>query len=364
MSSDLNVENRRLRRQLDSLLQQARRNEEKMGRFNAQELRLIGTTSLVELVQLILHENRRVFELDTITLALLDPEYETVRMLEAAGVQLEGVPELIFETEPSQLNYIFNGNLTPKLGGYYEAHHDHFFPAKDRRPKSVALLPLVRRGELIGSLNLGSLDAQRYARGKGTEFLQRLAAVVAIALENTLNHERLKLVGLTDPLTRVNNRRFFDQRLGEEIAVSQRSHQWLACMFLDVDHFKRINDSLGHQGGDIVLCEIARLVRGQLRSTDVLCRYGGEEFVVLLPNTGNHEALEIAERIRAVIETTEFSLPGPQRAKVTISIGVAARQCQKTCDANTVGKVLVASADQAVYQAKEAGRNQVVLAAA
>jgi diguanylate cyclase (GGDEF)-like protein len=228
----------------------------------------------------------------------------------------------------------------------------------------VALLPLIRRGELIGSLNLGSRDAQRYARGKGTEFLQRLAAVVAIALENTINHERLKLVGLTDPLTRVNNRRFFDQRLNEEIAASQRSHQSLACMFLDVDHFKRINDSLGHQAGDMVLCEIAKLVRSQLRSTDILCRYGGEEFVVLLPNTGSDEALDIAERIRGVVEGTAFSCPGSEAARVTISIGVAARQCQLNCDVDAMGRVLVASADGAVYQAKESGRNQVIVSAA
>ena len=356
--SDLYRENQLLRRKLRAFLTQARENEQKMRRFHEQELRLISTPSLSELVQRELHNYRTTFTLDVVGLTLHDPGYEIQRILEDEGVRVAEFTSLHFITETDELDTLFGVSMEPQLGAFRSHEHDALFP-DDCRAQSVALLPLVRYGELIGSLNLGSNDPQRFVAGSATDFLQRLATIVAICLENATNHERLKRVGLTDSLTGVNNRRFFDQRLGEEVARAQRSGEPLACLFLDIDHFKRINDRHGHRVGDRVLSEVAGMIREQLRSTDVLGRYGGEEFSALLVNARKEKALEIAERIRGIIEAKHFEREDGGWLSVTISIGVSSLQTGAE-SAGDIAEELVDRADQALYLAKNAGRNQVV----
>ena len=358
----VNFEARTLRKQLQSFLDQARENEEKMRRFNELELRLIGATSMGELVDLVIHQYRDAFRLDTVTLTLLDTEYELTRMLEASGKHLDALPGLRFESEGGRLPLLFPNGLTPHLGPYRAGAHASLFPGQAQEPRSVALLPLVRRGALIGSICLASRGADRFTEESGTDFLPRLAAVVAICLENCANHHRLKQIGLTDPLTRVNNRRYFDQRAGEEVSAAIRHQHPLACMFLDLDYFKRINDTLGHQAGDRVLREVASLIDGQLRHSDTLCRYGGEEFVVLLPDTTEAAAQRIAERIRAEVERHLFQPQEETTLEATLSVGVATLHAHPDDDVEAATTRLIAAADQALYRAKEGGRNRVEVA--
>ena len=365
MTDDLYRENQILRRKLHTFLSQARENEQKMRRFQEQELRLISTASLTELVQRVLFNYRTAFGLDVVSLVLHDPEYEIQRILEEEGVRLEEMEQLCFQHDLDNLDNLFGISAEPQLGHYHVRDHRFLFAEDTITPRSVALLPLVRYGNLIGSLNLGSENGTRFVEGAATDFLQRLATIVAICLENATNLERLKRVGLTDSLTGVNNRRFFDQRLIEETARAQRTNEPLACLFMDVDHFKAVNDQHGHQLGDQVLRKIAGLIREQLRASDVLGRYGGEEFSALLVNASNESAMEIAERIRAAIERQSFSTSGDQIMSVTISIGVAAlpADCNEV-DTGSLSEDLVDRADQAVYQAKHNGRNLVILSEA
>lgn len=362
MSDDLYRENQILRRKLHTFLSQARENEQKMRRFQEQELRLIGTASLTELVQRVLFNYRTAFGLDVVSLVLHDPEYEIQRILEEEGVRLEEMDQLCFQRELENLDNLFGLSAEPQLGHYRVRDHQFLFAKDSVSPQSVALLPLVRYGNLIGSLNLASEDGTRFVEGAATDFLQRLATIVAICLENATNLERLKRVGLTDSLTGVNNRRFFDQRLIEEAGRAQRTNEPLACLFMDVDHFKTVNDKYGHQLGDQVLREVAGLIREQLRASDVLGRYGGEEFSALLVNANSDAAMEIAERIRSVIEKQSFTTAEGQTMSVTISIGVSILP-MGSGEINTEGLAedLVERADQAVYQAKHNGRNLVIL---
>lgn len=365
MTDDLYHENQILRRKLRAFLSQARENEQKQRRFHEQELRLIGTPSLAELVQRLLFNYRTAFRLDVVSLVLHDPEYEIRRVLEEEGVRLEEMEQLLFQHDLDSLDSVFGVSAEPRLGEFRTRDHGFLFAQNTSGLRSVALLPLVRYGALIGSLNLGSAQETRYLAGAATDFLQRLATVVAICVENATNHERLKRVGLTDSLTGVNNRRFFDQRLLEEVGRAQRSHEPLTCLFMDVDHFKRVNDEYGHQTGDQVLRVVAGLIREQLRASDVLGRYGGEEFAALLVNASAEAAMEIAERIRAVIETYPFKTLEGGPLAATISIGVATLSLHEDeGDMEVWANSLVERADQAVYTAKNQGRNQVVLAAA
>jgi diguanylate cyclase (GGDEF)-like protein len=194
-----------------------------------------------------------------------------------------------------------------------------------------------------------------------TNFIEWLAAVASVCLENVANNERLKHIGLTDALTGVHNRRYFDQRLREEVDRALRKGQPLSCMLLDVDHFKRVNDQFGHLIGDVVLREVAEQVKDQLRLSDAMARYGGEEFAVLLVQTDVPTAKAIAERIRDRVATQPIRLPENQDLRVTISIGVSTMQEElRGADVDAKASELVARSDRALYSAKNAGRNRVV----
>jgi two-component system cell cycle response regulator len=362
--TELMEEHQELQQKLQMFMDQARENEQKMRRFHEQELNLISSRTLPDLIQSILYNYRRSFSLDAVTLVIYDPEYEIRRILEEEGIRMSDHPSLLFVTQRERLDKLFGDSLEPRLGSYNKDQHQFLFNqlSQGYMPlRSVALLPLIRYGELIGSFNLGSFSEERFAEASGTEFLQRLATIVAICIENATNNERLKRVGLTDPLTRINNRRFFDQRLNEEIGRSMRANEPISCLFIDIDHFKSINDDHGHQQGDFILREVARLIREQLRNCDVIARYGGEEFSVLLANTPEQIAWDVAERIRSSIDQYSFHLPETDKSiRVSVSIGIATLAAlQGLEDVNKLGHVLVENADNALYDAKSDGRNCV-----
>jgi diguanylate cyclase (GGDEF)-like protein len=354
------TENCALRQQLEALLQEARCNEEKMRRFDLLERRLISAATLRELVRLLLLEYKQAFCVEVVTLTLLDSENEASRIL-ADELDANAGVNLSLIQSPALLNDTYGQNLRPWLGRFQYSSHQALFGASTEPIASVALLPLTRKNELIGSLHFGSSNPERYTADCGTAFLERLSAIIGVCLDSAFNQERLKLVGLTDGLTGVQNRRYFEHRCEVEISQARRYQHPLACMFLDIDKFKRINDTHGHQSGDEVLRAVANAIQTQLRAGDTIARYGGEEFVVLLPQTADNYAQEIAERIRTGIASRHFQAHSGQQINVTISIGLAMLPAH--CAAETIQSLasqLVATADKALYQAKHTGRNRVV----
>ncbi|HVE86508.1 MAG TPA: GGDEF domain-containing protein [Myxococcales bacterium] len=165
-------------------------------------------------------------------------------------------------------------------------------------------------------------------------------------------NQRYQELATTDPLTGLRNRRYFQDRLREECARGDRTDQPLSLIMMDLDHFKAVNDAWGHPTGDAVLRHAARLLAGSVRSCDVACRVGGEEFAVLCPGAREEEALRIAERIRRALERTPLVVKGGE-VSITGSLGVALREP----DGGT--EDLVREADLALYRAKAAGRNRV-----
>lgn len=182
-----------------------------------------------------------------------------------------------------------------------------------------------------------------------------------IALQTALDVMRISVLEheiLTDPLTGIYNRRFLEQRLAEEISKARRYGFELSILLFDLDHFKRINDEYGHQVGDRMLVEISRLAIGQLRDSDILARYGGEEFLVIAPGTELDEAMRLAERLRAHVESHDFLVKdgviGAAGLDMTISIGVAGFM-----GSDDSAEALIGRADRNLYRAKRAGRNRV-----
>lgn len=343
----------------------ARENERSLRRFQEQELRIIGANGFRDLIDTLLFQHRKVFGLDSVALVLVDPEYEIRRALEDGKFEVRDYPDLMFVQNDLRLSAFFGGAPRPLLGKFDPAKHGLFFPLNLPLPDNVAILPLTRPGRIIGALNLGSNDPNRFTRGLATDFLERLAAVVAVCVDNVCITERLKNISLTDPLTGVHNRRYFDERLREETGLSLRRRSPLVCLLLDVDHFKRINDGHGHQVGDWVLREVAGRIKSQLRLSDSLSRYGGEEFATLLAQTDERQALAIAERIRRSIADRPFELPEQVSLSVTLSVGLATLPAPAASrDLDTSMRELVAAADRALYRAKDSGRNRVISASA
>ncbi len=341
-----------LRRQLKQLLEAAHANERKLDRFDALERRLIAVDSMEELVHLLLVECRQEFGLDAAELWLLDVDDELRRALPA--LPMVRTPRLLDGHGP--LRSLFGAVRVTRLiaPGPDEALLREAF-APEAGVRSAALLPLIRQGLLIGSLHFGSRDPERYDSSSGTKFLDRLAAIAAISIESMLNRERLRRAGMTDGLTGVHNRRYFDHRSLIEFSQAVRHRYPLACLFLDIDHFKAINDGHGHPAGDEVLRQVGGLILRTLRTGDLAARYGGEEFIVLLPRTDRDGAREVAERIRLQVQDAPFITPEGGTLRATVSVGLAMLPAGATNFAT-----LLDLADRALYAAKRAGRNRTL----
>jgi diguanylate cyclase (GGDEF)-like protein len=362
---DLMAENEALRARLADLIDQAERNHEIMRRHQAFDLDIVGASSFPQLVGTIFRNLPEISELDVVTLTLVDPDADIYTVMHKLGVDFELFPNLMFSETGDEFGFVAEAGVPsrPRLGAFDPALHAAMFPAVDGL-HSFALVPLTRNRRLIGSLNLGSRDPARFAPGMGTEFIEHMASIIAICLENVISNEMLKFIGLTDALTGVYNRRYIDRRLLEETSRARRNESRISAMYIDIDHFKQINDSVGHQGGDEVLREVAARIKAELRISDALARFGGEEFVVLLVDADRESAALVAERIRAGVAAMPVELAGGEDVTVTVSIGVATLDdFERDHAAEGVAQQLVARADGALYQAKQSGRNRVVASA-
>ena len=210
------------------------------------------------------------------------------------------------------------------------------------------------RMTLLGS-ELGEVSLNRNKRFSEQDLAQVefLLCSLVYPLRNALLYREAVAAAHRDPLTGTGNRAALEQNLRREVALAQRTESPLSLLAIDIDHFKKVNDHYGHSAGDCVLRGVARRIGEVLRDTDLVYRYGGEEFVILLHNTPLDGAALVAERIRAAVAATPCHCEG-YAITVTVSIGAA-------CLAQESGSALFDRADQALYQAKAAGRDQVVV---
>lgn len=215
-------------------------------------------------------------------------------------------------------------------------------------------IPLISFGQTLGMLMLHSSQPSAF-RESELQSLESVADICASSIQNAHYVERIRQLSYLDGLTGIFNRRFFELRIMEEIERARRAGTGMAVVMVDIDQFKKLNDEFGHLLGDEVLRQVSSLFHQQLRKIDVVCRYGGEEFAILLTQTHAQHAMGVAEKLRKLVESWQF--PGVPR-KVTISAGVAAFP-----DHGRSRDDLIRSADTGLYAAKQAGRNRVCLAA-
>ncbi|TFW06768.1 diguanylate cyclase [Oxalobacteraceae bacterium OM1] len=218
-------------------------------------------------------------------------------------------------------------------------------------------MPLVTQGEVIGLIYLDAgADRQSFLQEREA-MIVRMAEQIALALANVKLRETLRRQSIVDPLTGLFNRRYLDETLRRELSRAERKQTPLCVIMMDLDHFKRINDGFGHDAGDAVLKAVAQVVRHHVRESDLACRYGGEEIMLILPECDLAVALDRAERIRAAVAALDIHHAGRTLGAVTASLGVAAYP-----EHGRAGESLVPAADQALYRAKQEGRNRVLAA--
>jgi len=218
--------------------------------------------------------------------------------------------------------------------------------------KSAMIIPLTVKKNVVGLLMMGKkLSGEEFTQGE-KDFVNTLGSLAAIALENA----RLYELAITDAMTKLFLKRYFQLRLDDEFKRAERYRGKVAMAMIDIDHFKRINDTYGHTKGDEVLISVAKSIKENFRDVDIAARYGGEEFSVIMPEVSKEDALIAAERLRKTVESVPHELNG-KNVVITISIGLA----EAPKDAATP-LALIEAADAALYRSKETGRNRCTLA--
>jgi diguanylate cyclase (GGDEF)-like protein len=279
-----------------------------------------------------------------------DPEMAGMRL------SLKKYPEIVHALKSKEPVVIRNVSTDPLMAGVREA----LVPLGIR---SILVVPIFLRTKVIGTLFIRTSRADHSFSAQEVRLLKALADASANVLHNAFLYEqiedekaRLEKLSITDFLTGIFNVRYFYHRIIEEFSRSLRYALPVSCLMVDIDHFKRINDSYGHKTGDIVLKEFASQLKKRSRKSDVVSRYGGEEFVLLLPQTDAAGAVAEAERIREFVKKHRFRSLGNGQ-KLTVSIGVAVYPHRKIKTHDD----LIALADDALFKAKNRGRDRVAL---
>jgi diguanylate cyclase (GGDEF)-like protein len=336
-------------------------------RGDAGEIHLGSYRRLADTYRLVLSELSLDSLLDRIagTLSEIVP-YDTLTIYQADEAQRHLIPVLARDQWAEEImndSVLFGEGLTgwaaehrePVLANY--AHDDPrvaVVPGTPMEPESLIVVPLIARDRVKGCLNVYRLGEEPEARFSEAEFelAQRFADAAALAIDNVQIRAILERQALTDPLTGLYNHRAFQERLRAELSRANRAHDSVALLMFDIDDFKRVNDVHGHSAGDQVLVAIADCMRETVRSYDLPCRIGGEEFAVILPSCDAGDALGLGGRLSARLAALELEYVH----RVTISAGVA-----QGPEHAMNPRELVACADAAMLTAKSRGKDRIVL---
>lgn len=295
---------------------------------------------------------------------IIEVQYELAYIIPLIG-------EMIDKFISDHLVYVFNKNESGKFELLWPSSCDEvrLEPILDhlnKKPKvyisedrSIGVFPLIAEGKTTGAI-IADGKFNKLTESE-IDYLEQLTAQASITIDKANTYAEILKHASMDALTGLNNRRQFELRLKQETAVAKRKKQPLCCMMLDVDYFKKINDTYGHAVGDYALKELAKIITDTLREYDFAARYGGEEFCILLPSTTIKEAQLVASRLKdkvenAVYDVSSFELCGVKNISITVSIGISEFSASNA-DPNNLYQL----ADKALYQAKNSGRNQIVL---
>lgn len=345
------------------LILKMHREHQQEAAFSTRLVTMISALSLLrkreEVYQNIVEMASELLDATCGSLMLFDERGENLQIESAKGMNLPLARSLSVKVGTGIAGRVAKSGF-PMVVNDIEKDRRTASPNRPRfKTKSFISVPLKIKDRTVGVLNLSDKADQGIFTENDLNMLTSFTTQISIILERAASLERadmLEKLAATDALTGLYNRRYLDERLDEELSRSTRHSLNFSLMLIDLDNFKIYNDQCGHIAGDNALKKVASLLRSSARDIDIVARFGGEEFMVLLPDTGKKEATFVAERIRKAIESHPFpreaSLPG---GKLTTSIGVSTFP-----DDGDFPSSLVNAADIALYQAKNQGRNLVI----
>jgi diguanylate cyclase (GGDEF)-like protein len=345
--------------QAQELLRELKRTVDELQAFNEIGRTLTSTLDVREVLQLIMQKVSEVLRPGAWALLLLDepsrelyfevvvgPGADKLRQARlpmgqglAGAVAREGQPVLL---DSARSDPRFSASLDDLAGG---------------RSGSFAAVPLRSKGRVFGVIELVNPEGGRQFDPEDLRVLAALADYAAIAIENARNFERIRELTLIDDHTGLFNARHLYGALESEVARARRFGRTFSLVFLDLDRFKLVNDRHGHQAGSAVLKEVGHVLKKALRAMDVPVRYGGDEFVVLLPEADRGQAMAVAERLRRSIKESSFLADRGLSVRVTASFGIATYP-----DDGTTTEELLRLADTAMYRVKDSGRDGIAQA--
>lgn len=315
---------------------------------------MTATLGIDQLLHQVVEKVSQALRLNRISIMLLSDDKNEINIVAGMGIPEETknmslrVSECIygFIVETGQAEIINDVSKHPRYVS---------IAGLDDNVSSMICVPFKSRNQVIGIINAYRIEGETFGKDD-FELLTTVSSQVGIALENVMLFEKTKFLSITDGMTELYNYRYLTACLNTEVERTKRYKRPLSLIMIDVDFFKKYNDSNGHPMGDKLLVKIAGIFKNIVRKAETVARYGGEEFVIMLPETGEEMAYAMAERLRKTIEATEFDGAETQPGgKVTVSIGVATffEEQDKSWED------LVKRVDNALYRAKEEGRNRV-----
>jgi len=322
-------------------------NREIAQKFFEIEIKILSIFNFRDLFENLLTEIQEKFGVPFVWISMIDKNdisnlIQDLEYSEILKERLNTIDRDIF------LSLIQGNNKPILINDHLEPFYALFPKNQKYRIGSLAIAPLTFRGAIIGSLNQADYSEMRYVSGMDTSLLEQLTVKVSICLSNVMAHEQLKLLAYSDPVTGVYNRHVMERQLQREFKLAKRYGNPLSVVFLDLDNFKAVNDRYGHDLGDDLLRYVAKHLSKECRGSDVVARFAGDEFVIILPNTTANSAQTLVDRLQTFLSKHPLNSKGIS-IQVSFSAGVATMEDRTVTDAGS----LLKRADELLYQAKQ-----------
>lgn len=322
--------------------------------------KLGSTLHLDEILDIALHSSKEIVDYDFAAFILKEGSGE-LRVASAKGLKAAEALNKIFKSEESVAGLAMKNAKPLTFSDFQEGKRNlQIFPGIFLPIRSLICLPLLLKDDIIGVFIMASKRENFFSQYE-TRIFEVIASHTAIAISNAMIYLQKEKMATTDGLTGLFNHRYFQDKLSHEIERADRYKEKVSLLLVDIDHFKKVNDTCGHPAGDKILKNVAGILSSAIRTADIAARYGGEEFAAILVETDGKGALETAERIRKIIENGAFDI-GNGSIRITGSIGIAVFPDDMTpANYDSGQKLLISKADSALYLAKREGRNRAYL---